>query len=66
MTIAREEYLSSTFWPDEHGFDYECSTCGTKGIRVKSVAGSPWRVTCLNGHEWLLVGGMDIEFIVGA
>jgi hypothetical protein len=46
---------------------YTCGTCGSDVVVVTSVAGSPWKVACENGHEWLPAGGdVRIEIDQGA
>lgn len=37
--------------------EYRCGTCGTTVLVIASSAGSPWQVSCDNGHVWYPAGG---------
>jgi hypothetical protein len=43
----------------------ECGTCGNQSLRISSIAGGPWEVTCKFGHLWVLNPTQDVIIEVG-
>jgi len=36
--------------------DYECGTCGSQELQIKSLIAGTWTVTCSNGHIYVPTG----------